>query len=147
MCLFTDNLNVYEWNSRFNYYKNYSMQGKHVTRSYKFTLKHDTEIYSFIGVDACLAPGPKRPFNFIGLVDDNEMDKIKRMKQESIDEKSNFTLWFGHYPTSSIAAPKFGLREIIKYSLFIMILHIIKLFFKLVVVLIFVDTCIQWRDS
>jgi hypothetical protein len=42
------------------------------------------------------------------------MNIIKRFKSESIEQKSNYTLWFGHYPTSSIAAPNPGLRDIIK---------------------------------
>jgi hypothetical protein len=85
------------------------------------TLKDDTETYSFIGVDACLSPGPKRPFNFVGLLDDEDINIIKQFKNESIQQKSNYTIWFGHYPTSSIAAPNPGLREIIKcekFSLF-----------------------------
>lgn len=48
--------------------RKYSVQGSKYRRSYKYTLNHDTEIYNFIGIDACMNPGPKRPFNFLGVL-------------------------------------------------------------------------------
>ncbi len=78
------------------------------------TLKDDTETYSFIGVDACLSLGPIRYFNFIGLLDHEDINNIQQFKNESIQQKSNYTIWFGHYPTSSITAPNPGLKDIIK---------------------------------
>jgi len=118
---FKDNFDVEDLESDKNYFKKYSVRGPNNTHSYKFTLKHDTETYSFIGVDASLSPGPKRPFNFIGLLKDNDMEAIKQLKRESIEDNSNLTLWFGHYPTSSIATPNPGLRDIIKYDKVILI--------------------------
>ncbi|CAG2162684.1 unnamed protein product [Oppiella nova] len=69
--------------------------------------------YNFIGVDACLDPSPKRPFNFIGLLNDKDISRITQMKAAARQEHSNYTIWFGHYPTSSIAMPSPGLRELI----------------------------------
>ncbi|CAG2108561.1 unnamed protein product [Medioppia subpectinata] len=69
-----DNFNVYDWSHRNNFFKKYSIRGPNNTRSYKHSVRHDTETYSFIGVDACLAPSPKRPFNFIGLLRDKDIE-------------------------------------------------------------------------
>ena len=47
----------------------YSIQGKTNSKSYKY--KHQTDdgnVFSFIAVDGCLEPGPKRPFNFFGQI-------------------------------------------------------------------------------
>lgn len=63
------------------------------------------EIYSFIGVDACLEPGPRRPFNFIGMLDDVEVDELERLIKKSQESGSNYTVWFGHFPTSCIISP------------------------------------------
>ncbi|CAG2116222.1 unnamed protein product [Medioppia subpectinata] len=109
-----DNFNVYDWSHRNNFFKKYSIRGPNNTRSYKHSVRHDTETYSFIGVDACLDPSPKRPFNFIGLLRDKDIERIKQMKADAQLERSNYTIWFGHYPTSSIAMPSPGLRELIK---------------------------------
>ena len=53
-------------------------------KHYNFTLKHDTETYSFIGVDACLEPGPRRPFNFIGVLKEDDIETLLKMKQSAI---------------------------------------------------------------
>ncbi len=50
----------------------------------------------------------------MGLLNDEDINIIKQFKSESIEQKSNYTIWFGHYPTSTIAAPNPGLRDIIK---------------------------------
>lgn len=56
--------------------------------------------YTFLGIDACLKPGIRRPFNFIGEFYPDEVSKIEKLKRESLG--TNYTIWFGHYPTSSI---------------------------------------------
>lgn len=61
-----DNFNVPSLTSEYNYYRNYSIQGRAHPRSYMYQIKTGRELYSFIGVDACLDPGPRRPFNFVG---------------------------------------------------------------------------------
>ena len=68
--------------------------------------------YTFIGVDACLEPGPKRPFNFLGLLTSNETNKIIDLAEMSKELKTNYTIWFGHYPTSCILSPS-NIRNII----------------------------------
>ncbi|XP_076359605.1 transmembrane protein 62-like isoform X2 [Tachypleus tridentatus] len=91
-----------------------SAQGQFHPRSYNFTLKHDTECYTFIGLDACLEPGPKRPFNFVGRLTEVEYKALEEMKKKS--QGSNFTIWFGHYPTSTMVSPPPGVRELMKGS-------------------------------
>lgn len=51
-----------------------------------------------IAVDACLDPGPKRPFNFIGNLDETEILHLQSLANNSKDP----IVWFGHYPTSCI---------------------------------------------
>lgn len=60
------------------------------------------DLYSFIGVDACLEPGPRRPFNFIGLLDQVEITEINNLIEQTKMTESNYTIWFGHFPTSCI---------------------------------------------
>lgn len=66
------------------------------------------ELYSFIGVDACLEPGPRRPFNFIGMLDDVEVDEIVQLVNQTEFTGSNYSIWFGHFPTSCIVSPGHG---------------------------------------
>jgi hypothetical protein len=50
-----------------NLYKKYGAKKEH-DKSYKHDVKieNTNDKYSFIAVDACIEPGPKRPFNFFG---------------------------------------------------------------------------------
>ncbi|CAH1370255.1 unnamed protein product [Tenebrio molitor] len=64
-----DNFNVAGADFKQNFFVNYSMQGRHHPRSYMHQISQASKLYSFIGVDACLEPGPRRPFNFIGKLD------------------------------------------------------------------------------
>lgn len=76
------------------------------------------EKFSFIAIDACLEPGPKRPFNFIGLLDEHEIKKIKNLAEASRKSKSDYIIWFGHYPTSSILTQyKESLRDVLGNSI------------------------------
>lgn len=95
-----DNFDVPSIFSNRNYFRNYSMQGKRHSRSYVHKLQVGKEMYAFIGVDACPAVGLKRPFNFIGILPDSEMEEVKRLAASASD--ANYTIWFGHYPTSCI---------------------------------------------
>ncbi|XP_008553541.1 transmembrane protein 62 [Microplitis demolitor] len=97
-----DNFNIISINSPENYYKNYSVQGKKHPRSYLHQISTSNEKFSFIAIDACLEPGPRRPFNFIGFLDHQEINNIKKLAQESRRLNSDYIIWFGHYPTSSI---------------------------------------------
>lgn len=72
--------------------------------------------FTFIGVDACLEPGPKRPFNFIGVLSLNDTLHINRLVEEAHRNGGNYTIWFGHYPTSCIVTMEtgsWGVRKLI----------------------------------
>lgn len=101
---FSDNFNMISLDSKHNYYSNYSIQGKKHPRSYMYNVNVGSETYSFIAVDACLKPGPKRPFNFIGVLDQHEIDKIKQLIKQSQESKADHAIVFGHYPTSCIVS-------------------------------------------
>ncbi|XP_050511047.1 transmembrane protein 62-like [Diabrotica virgifera virgifera] len=97
-----DNFNVAELSSKHNYFTNYSMQGKVHPRSYMYQVKKANAVYTFMGIDACLEPGPKRPFNFIGLLDDIEINEINALIDKTEAGPNNYTIYFGHFPTSCI---------------------------------------------
>ena len=104
----TDNFNVFDLHSKENYYANYSVQGPKHPRSYMHQVDYGSERYSFIAIDACLKPGPKRPFNFVGALDDVEIGRITKLMNESRESQADYIVWFGHYPTSCIMAPNDG---------------------------------------
>ncbi|GFT55733.1 transmembrane protein 62 [Nephila pilipes] len=106
-----DNFNVLSLDDKNDLFRKYSVQGNKHRRSYSYTLQHDTEIYNFIGIDACMDPGPKRPFNFLGVLKKDEYSHIRELTKDS---KGNMTIWFGHYPTSTIVAPHPGVRELMR---------------------------------
>jgi hypothetical protein len=109
-----DNFNVAGADSKQNFFVNYSMQGRHHPRSYMHQISQGSELYSFVGVDACLEPGPRRPFNFIGKLDSAEIDEINKLIERSIERGSNYTVWFGHFPTSCILSTgSEGVRSLI----------------------------------
>lgn len=105
-----DNFNVPSLSSEENLYQQYSVQGPHHSRSYSYTIKQGGQSVTFIAVDACLLPGPRRPFNFIGMVTSSEMRLLEEFERAS--RKSNHTIWFGHYPTSCILSPEPGIRRV-----------------------------------
>ncbi|GJQ65555.1 hypothetical protein Trydic_g7655 [Trypoxylus dichotomus] len=109
-----DNFNVINIDSKENFFPNYSIQGKTHPRSYMYQIKRPDTIYSFIGIDACLEPGPRRPFNFVGLIDKAEIDEINKITDIVRRSGSNYTIWFGHFPTSCIVATEGkGVKSII----------------------------------
>ncbi|KAE8751912.1 hypothetical protein FOCC_FOCC001389 [Frankliniella occidentalis] len=97
-----DSFNIPDVNSSLNYYYQYSEQGRKNPRSYLFQLSKGNTKYSFLAVDASLTPGPRRPFNFVGMLNAQESNHIKNLMQEIEVSGSNYTIWFGHYPTSCI---------------------------------------------
>ncbi|MCL4116407.1 UNVERIFIED_CONTAM: hypothetical protein GTU68_024498, partial [Idotea baltica] len=105
-----DNFNVPSLSSSNNFYQRFSVQGPKHQRSYMYTLRKGYDTMSFIAVDACLLPGPRRPFNFIGVLTSKEMEALKSFEIES--RKHNNTIWFGHYPTSCIVSPEPGIRKL-----------------------------------
>ena len=54
--------------------------------------------FGFVGVDATLVPGPKRPFNFFGALDHNQFEHVKYLI-ENVNKETDHYIVFGHYPT------------------------------------------------
>lgn len=105
--------------SNTNYFKIYSPRNKadetHGTLSYHYLHKtNDGDQTSFISVDACPNPGPKRPFNFFGLVYESEFNQLKEFIKDASD--SNQIIFFGHYPTSTIGSPQPGIRQLLGHG-------------------------------
>ncbi|XP_054256800.1 transmembrane protein 62 isoform X1 [Indicator indicator] len=103
-----DSFNVPHLNSVRNYYRKYSAWHKDGSFHYIHTTSFGN--YSFICVDATLNPGPKRPYNFYGILNTNQMEELSLMAKASLH--SNHTIWFGHYPTSTIISPAPGIRAL-----------------------------------
>lgn len=81
--------------SKEDLYINYSAQGAKHARSYSHEVQVDDFRYTFIAIDASLEPGPKRPYNFIGLVTNNELTNLEKMVNTSREHGNNFIVWFG----------------------------------------------------
>ncbi|NXD07817.1 TMM62 protein, partial [Nothocercus nigrocapillus] len=103
-----DSFNIPHLDSIRNYYRKYSAWRKDGSFHYIHTTSFGN--YSFICMDATLSPGPKRPYNFFGILNKNQMEELSLMAQESLH--SNHTVWFGHYPTSTIISPAPGIRTL-----------------------------------
>lgn len=101
-------------NSPENFYVKYSVQGEKQSRSYIQQMTIRSVNYSFIAVDACITPGPKRPFDFFGNLDKNEIEKITGIVEKTRQSQSNYNIWFGHFPSSYILSETDqGIRDII----------------------------------
>ncbi|NXX88558.1 TMM62 protein, partial [Centropus bengalensis] len=103
-----DSFNIPHLNSIQNYYRKYSAWRKDGSFHYIHTTSFGN--YSFICVDATLSPGPKRPYNFFGILNTNQMKELSLMAKESL--RSNHTIWFGHFPTSTIISQDPGIRTV-----------------------------------
>ncbi|XP_021097400.1 transmembrane protein 62 isoform X5 [Heterocephalus glaber] len=103
-----DAYNIPSLESVKNYYRKYSA----VSRDGSFHYVHSTPFgnYSFISVDATQTPGPKRPYNFFGILDEKQMKELLLLAKES--SRSNHTIWFGHFTTSTILSPPPGIQSI-----------------------------------
>lgn len=98
-------------NSSNNYFKRYTTQKRFSNQtSYMFDFTTGYGRYTFIGIDACLAPGPRRPFNFFGRLREQDVNQLLEYTHKS--RNSNLTIWFSHYPTSFIIYP--DLRSVMK---------------------------------
>ena len=55
-------------------------------------------------------------------------DEYSHIENLLKDNDGNFTVWFGHYPTSTIVAPYPGVRELMRYAilLFVFLLNYYK---------------------
>ncbi|KAG8449457.1 hypothetical protein GDO86_016201 [Hymenochirus boettgeri] len=103
-----DSFNIPDLKSIKNFYRKYSAWQKEGS----FHYIHQTSFgnYSFICLDATLNPGPKRPYNFFGVIDKNQMHSLSLLAMETFH--SNHTVWFGHYPTSVIVSPSPGVQSV-----------------------------------
>ncbi|CAM1297477.1 SLC24A4 (predicted) [Pycnogonum litorale] len=109
-----DNFNVLTVNSSNNYFRTHSIQGLHHPGSYAHTVVNGPDKYTFIGVDACLKTGLKRPFNFFGVL---SKENYLMLEKFSTSHKSNGTIWFGHYPTSTVLSSSPGMRHLMRNGL------------------------------
>ncbi|KAI5751349.1 hypothetical protein M8J77_006623 [Diaphorina citri] len=96
-----DNFNLPSLDSHTNFYRKYSIQGQTYPRSYVYHLTpQDHPPVAFVALDACLDPGPRRPFNFIGVLDTSEIEHVEGIVRDNVN--MSHSVWFGHYPTSTI---------------------------------------------
>uniref|UniRef100_A0A1A8FE47 Transmembrane protein 62 n=1 Tax=Nothobranchius korthausae TaxID=1143690 RepID=A0A1A8FE47_9TELE len=102
-----DAFNIISLDSINNYYRKYSANQK--VGSFHYVHKTPFGNYSFVCVDATLTPGPKRPYNFVGILDQSQMELLETFRAESL--RSNQSIWFGHYTTSTIVSPSPGVRD------------------------------------
>ncbi|XP_072041604.1 transmembrane protein 62-like [Amphiura filiformis] len=92
-----------------NYYRRYSAMGEKGDTTFMYQHKLPFGTYSFISVNAILDPGPGRPFNFFGYIGKDDIEKLEHYVDES--HHSNHTMFFGHYPTSTIIGEQFRLNN------------------------------------
>ncbi|XP_052273988.1 LOW QUALITY PROTEIN: transmembrane protein 62-like [Dreissena polymorpha] len=83
-----------------NLFRLFSAQGGEHPSSYVYHHKKPYGTYSFVAVDATPNPGPKRPFNFFGYIQQSGEATLNQILNGS--RTSNLTIAFGHYPTSLI---------------------------------------------
>lgn len=57
-------------------------------------------------------PGPRRPFNFVGMLDKTELEMLNKLIEQA-KLTSNYTIWFGHFPTSCIITEGESVRDLI----------------------------------
>lgn len=88
-----DNFNVPGWKSETNYFRYYSVQGYTNPRSYMQILKKGGQKFAFVALDACLEPGPRRPFNFIGMLTSDNVNEIKTLLINHQEMKVDHTIW------------------------------------------------------
>ncbi|KAG7257115.1 hypothetical protein CRUP_012475 [Coryphaenoides rupestris] len=77
-----DAFNIISLDSVNNYYRKYSANQK--VGSFHYVHRTPFGNYSFICADATLTPGPKRPYNFFGILDQTQMDLLAGFRSESL---------------------------------------------------------------
>jgi len=112
-----DNFDVPHLQHKNNYFKDYSSQGREGNLgSYLKIVEHNGVRIGFLAVDSTLKPGPRRPFNFVGALNRAELDHLSKLAKKS-EVEADATVWFGHYPTSTIVSPQPGLRYVMSSGL------------------------------
>ena len=95
-----------------NFYPKYGAQRER-RGSYMVTVDaSNTTKYAFVAVDATLDFGPKRILNFIGQLDESRLKTLEEFQKAITNANVNGTIWFGHYPSSSIHAYSPGFRQV-----------------------------------
>lgn len=105
-----DAFNIMSLDSVNNYFRKYSANQK--VGSFHYVHRTPFGNYSFVCADATLMPGPKRPYNFFGILNQTQMDLLDTFRAESL--KSNQSIWFGHYTTSTVVSPSPGVRDLMR---------------------------------
>ena len=60
--------NLYSYTCALSYSEYSTSWKKHNSKSYRYSHQTDFGVYNFIAVDVCPDPGPKRPYNFFGVL-------------------------------------------------------------------------------
>lgn len=90
--------------------------------------------YAFVAVDATLDVGPKRMLNFgigilslidskplntlhpviltVGDLDEKKIARLQHLDRSAAESQVNASIWFGHYPSSTIQSVEPGLRHV-----------------------------------
>lgn len=105
-----DNFNVQHLHDSTDLFQYYSAQGRKNKKSYLHKEELDGDTYNFLALDASIEPGTKRPYNFIGMIPKDELNRVEKLLLEN---PSNHTVWFAHYPTSTILTPAGSIRKFI----------------------------------
>lgn len=106
-----DNFNVEFLYAFTDLFRNFSAQGRHHKRSYLHQEEVEGVKYNFMALDASIEPGSKRPYNFIGMIPTSELTRVEEIMNT---HPANYTVWFAHYPTSTMLTP-FGYENIRKF--------------------------------
>lgn len=110
-----DNFDVIDHSHHTNRFMVHSVRGsqQHAS-SYRYLHRTSFGSYSFIALDACPNPGPRRPFNFFGILHPEDIAGLRSLAASS--RRDNQTVWFSHYPSSIIAAERGAVRELMAGS-------------------------------
>uniref|UniRef100_A0AAV2JI22 Transmembrane protein 62 n=1 Tax=Knipowitschia caucasica TaxID=637954 RepID=A0AAV2JI22_KNICA len=96
-----------------NYFRKYSAHQE--IGSFHHVHRTSFGNYSFVCADATLTPGPKRPYNFFGILNQSQVQVLDSFRLQSLS--SNQSIWFGHYTTSTIVSPAPGVRTLMRSAL------------------------------
>lgn len=106
-----DTFDVHHIHHPNNLHQLYSAKGGQHISSYTYTFHHAGNNYSIFALDTTLKTGPKKVFNFLGVLEDQDYAKIIEEKNSLA---SNKQIFFGHFPSSCVIAPSPGFRSILE---------------------------------
>jgi len=86
-----------EWNSKYNYFKDYSHTK---TRGFSFNYETSYGTYSFVGLDGCPVVSTSNPF--FGIIDEVSMDMYTNfMDKAKANPKNKHNFVFNHFPETT----------------------------------------------